>query len=89
MVTAARTLAIFQEICSKPPANSSKIKNIIINFYCNNENRRIMPAAHDKVSIATSVYEQKRLVLCMLKNSTNHLKKDTQELNLEFLHLQN
>ena len=26
-----------------------------------------MPGACDKVSIATNVYEQKRLVLCMLK----------------------
>ena len=48
-----------------------------------------MLSAHDKVNIATNIYEKKRLVLC-----TDTLKKlyqsfkDNLELKLDFLHLQ-
>ena len=72
MAKASQSLVASNRIFSKPPprkgkALSSEIKNIIIDFYKDNENTRIMPGARDKVSIAPNVYKQKRLILCTLK----------------------
>ena len=75
---AAQTLVLFQGICSKSPARkkktlSSEIRNIITNFYCDNENTKIMPGTHDQVSIASSVNEQKNFVKCMLFIYQSHV----------------
>ena len=50
MVRATPILIISQDICNKPLARkgktlNSEIKNIISNFYCDNENTRIVPGA--------------------------------------------
>ena len=88
MVRAPHILAISQEICSKSPARTRKkfteIKNIITNFYCGNENTTIMPGACDKVSIATNVYEQKRLVLCTLKKLYQSFKVRHPRIKVRF-----
>ena len=72
MIRTARLMLSANGIFSKPPPRqgkslNSEIKNIVIDFYCDNENTRIMPGTRDKVSIAPNVYEQKRLILCTLK----------------------
>ena len=68
MVRSARSLLTTDGICSKPPTRkgrslSDETNKIIINFYCDNKNTRIMPGAKDKISISRNVYEQKRLIL--------------------------
>ena len=39
----------------------------IHHFYLDNENTRIMPGIKDRISISKNKYEQKRLILCTLK----------------------
>lgn len=39
-------------------------KNLIVEFYCDDENSKVLPGKDDKISISKGVYEQKRLMLC-------------------------
>ena len=72
MVRTARKLLQQHGILTIPLPRQGKTldKNIperIINFYCDNEFTRIMPGISDRISIRKNVHEQKRLILCTLK----------------------
>ena len=51
----------------KGRALSEKTKQLVINFYQDEEFTRIMPGKKDSVSLSRNVHKQKRLVLCNLK----------------------
>ena len=51
----------------KGRALSEETKQLVINFYQDEEFTRIMPGKKDSVSLSRNVHKQKRLVLCNLK----------------------
>ena len=72
MVRTARNLLHHHGILTMPPPRQGKtldqdIEARVINFYCDNEFTRIMPGISDRISIKKNVYEQKRLILCTLR----------------------
>lgn len=86
---AASALVKSDGILTMPPPRkgktlSSKIKNTIIEFYCSEENSRIMPGNKDKVSISRNMYEQKRLILSTLKELYLSFKQNHPDLQVGF-----
>lgn len=89
MVRVARLLETTNGICSLPPPRKGKsLSNDVIeavkHFYQNNENTRIMPGMKDRVSVKKNEYEQKRLLLCTLKELYAEFKKQNKEIKIGF-----
>lgn len=51
------------------------VKDLVEEFYNNEEYSRIMPGKKDCVSISRNVHKQKRLLLCNLKEPHQEFKK--------------
>ena len=89
MVKTARTLESTSGICSLPPPRKGKclstdaIKKVKC-FHENNENTRIMPGVKDRVSVKKNQYEQKRLLLCTLKELYIEFKKQNEDIKIDF-----
>ena len=56
----------------------------VLEFYQNNENSRILPGIKDRVSIKKNVYQQKRLILCTLKELYLAYKENYPENTIGF-----
>ena len=73
-------------VCSLPPPRKGKLLpedtiQKVAEFYENNEHSRIMPGMKDRISINKNVYQQKRLLLCTLKELYTAFKQ--QNLNIK------
>ena len=55
-----------------------------LEFYQNNENSQILPGIKDRVSIKKNVYQQKRLILCTLKELYLAFKENYPENTIGF-----
>ena len=89
MVRTARTLESTSGICSLLPPRKGKCLSTdaiekVKCFYENNENTRIMPGVKDRVSVKENQYEQKRLLLCTLKELYIEFKKQNEDIKIVF-----
>ncbi|KAK3909774.1 DNA polymerase IV [Frankliniella fusca] len=57
-------------------------KNIIKDFYCLDENSKVMPGIRDSVSISPGVYKQKRLILCDVSELYESFKTKYKDLKV-------
>ena len=83
MVCEARTLAREKGILALPEPKrgkclSNEVENLTKLFYENDEYLWLMPGAKDYVSIARNVHQQKRLLLCNLKELYHSCKEFSQ-----------
>lgn len=49
---------------SRQSSVSDATRKLILDFYCDEENSKVLPGRNDKISMSKGVYEQKRLMLC-------------------------
>lgn len=61
---------------------SDETKKLILDFYCDDENSKLMPGKDDKVSMSKGVYEQKRLMLCNVEELFALFKKKYPDLKV-------
>ena len=92
MARTARTLAKEKGILSLPQPKkgenlSEKTKSLVQDFYCNDEQSRVMPGKKDCVSIKKNTQVQKRLILCNLKELYANFKEQHSDIKIGFLTL--
>ena len=57
-------------------------KLLVVDYYCSDENSKVLPGARDCVSVGKGVYEQKRLILMNLPELHKSFKKDNEGLKI-------
>ena len=89
LVRDAKQQEIQNGIFSLPPPRkgktlSSETVEKVTKFYENNKNSRIMPGIKDRVSVRKHVYQQKRLLLCTLKELYSLFKEQNPLIKIGF-----
>ena len=88
-IRVARELEESSGVFSFPPPRKGRsipddTMKKVLEFYQNNENSRILHGIKDRVSIKKNVYEQKRLILCTLKELHLSFKENYPENKVGF-----
>ena len=76
-------------VCCRPPPHKGKLLpestiQKFVQFYENNEYRKIMPGMKDRISARKNEYQQKCLLLCTLKELYIALKQQNPVENIGF-----
>ncbi|KAK3923492.1 Alanine--tRNA ligase, partial [Frankliniella fusca] len=89
LISNSRKLKVEQGILpqvnfTRTPTVADSTKILIKEYYCREDNCKILPGTRDCVSVAKGIYEQKRLLLSNLRELHQAFKREYEDLKVGF-----